>query len=100
MRVKLAKSFARIHQANLINFGILPLIFENPEDYDQLTAGARMRLPDVRRRLLAGEERLPVEVNDETIWVRVKLSDRHRQIVAAGGLLNRTREEYQKRHGH
>ncbi|MBW1917840.1 MAG: aconitate hydratase [Deltaproteobacteria bacterium] len=100
VRVKLAKSFARIHQANLINFGILPLIFENPEDYDQLTAGARMRLPDVRRRLLAGEERLPVEVNDETIWVRVKLSDRHRQIVAAGGLLNRTREEYQKRHGH
>ncbi|MFP3866952.1 MAG: aconitate hydratase [Desulfobacteraceae bacterium] len=96
VRVKLAKSFARIHQANLINFGILPLIFENPADYDRLAVGSRLRLPDLRRRLLAGEERLPVEVDDETIWVRLNLSERHRQIVATGGLLNWTREKYQK----
>ncbi|MDD3582082.1 MAG: hypothetical protein PHW74_13825, partial [Desulfobacca sp.] len=96
VRVKLAKSFARIHQANLINFGILPLIFEDPADYERLTVGKRLHLPELRRRLLAGEEHLPLQVNGETIWVRVDLSDRHRRIIVAGGLLNLTREEYQK----
>jgi aconitate hydratase len=86
--VKLSKSFARIHKANLINFGILPLVFENPADYDSLQPGDRLVLPELRRRLLAGEERLHLQVNDRECWVRVELSPRHRQIIAAGGLLN------------
>ncbi|RLA88919.1 MAG: aconitate hydratase [Deltaproteobacteria bacterium] len=96
VRVKLAKSFARIHQANLINFGILPLIFENPADYERLTVGTRLHLPELRRRLLAGEERLPLQVDDDTVWVRVDMSDRQRRIIVSGGLLNLTREEYHK----
>lgn len=96
VRVKLAKSFARIHQANLINFGILPLVFDNPADYERLRVGDRLSSPNLRRRLLAGEERLPLLVNGEELWGRIKLSARERQIVAAGGLLNLAREECQE----
>jgi aconitate hydratase len=88
VRVKLSKSFARIHKANLINFGILPLIFENPADYDRLQPGDRLVLPDLRLRLLAGAKRLPLMANGQECWVRVELSSRHRQIITAGGLLN------------
>ena len=63
VRVKLSKSFPRIHKANLINFGILPLVFEDPADYDRLQPGDRLVLPELRRRLLAGDELLPLQVN-------------------------------------
>ncbi len=92
VRVKVVKGFARIHKANLINFGILPLTLENPADYDLLTQGRRLTLPEVRRRLLAGDERLPARVDDREIWLRVDLSPRHRRIIAAGGLLNLARD--------
>lgn len=88
VRVKIAKSFARIHKANLINFGILPLVFENPADYDRLHLGDHVHLPDLRSRLLAGAERLPLFAGDQEIWLRLELSPRHREIIAAGGLLN------------
>ncbi|MGQ9920996.1 MAG: aconitate hydratase, partial [Desulfobacca sp.] len=88
VRVKITKSFARIHKANLINFGILPLVFDNPADYERLAQGVHLHLPEVRSRLLAGEERLPLLANNQEIWLRVELSPRHRQIIAAGGLLN------------
>ena len=86
--MKISKSFARIHKANLINFGILPLVFENAADYDRLQLGDRLVLPDLRRRLLQGDEHLPLQVNGREYRVRVELSGRHRQIIAAGGLLN------------
>jgi aconitate hydratase len=92
VRLKLVKSFARIHLANLINFGILPLTFENPQDYDLLTQGQSLELPGVRPRLLAGDERLPLKAGDQEIWVRVDLSPRQRRLVAVGGALNPARE--------
>jgi len=92
VRVKVAKGFARIHKANLINFGILPLTLENPADYKQLAQGRRLSLPEVRRRLLAGDERLPARVDGEDIWLRADLSPRQRESIAAGGLLNLARE--------
>ncbi|MEW6388729.1 MAG: aconitate hydratase [Thermodesulfobacteriota bacterium] len=115
VRVKLVKSFARIHLANLINFGILPLTFENPADYDLLAQGQLLELPEVRRLLLAGAARLPLKVvgeargqgkketagvipfpkkkvEEKEIWVRVDLSPRQRQILALGGALNLARE--------
>jgi aconitate hydratase len=88
VRVKISKSFARIHKANLINFGILPLVFEKAADYDRLQPGDRLVLPDLRRRLLEGDEHLPLQVNGREYQVRVELSGRHRRIIAAGGLLN------------
>ena len=92
VRLKLVKSFARIHLANLINFGILPLTFENPQDYDLLTQGQVLELPGVQHRLLAGDERLPLKAGDKEIWVRVDLSPRQRRLVAVGGALNLARE--------
>jgi aconitate hydratase len=92
VRVKLVKTFARIHLANLINFGILPLTFENPADYDLLSQDQNLELPGVRQLILDGAERLPLKVGDEEIWVRVDLSERQRKLLAVGGALNLARE--------
>ena len=92
MRVKLVKSFARIHLANLINFGILPLTFENPADYGLLEMGKTLELPGVRKLILEGAERLPLKVDGKEIWVRVDLSARQRRLLAVGGALNLARQ--------
>ena len=86
--MKLVKSFARIHLANLINFGILPLTFENPADYDLLEMGQTLELPGVRQLILEGAERLPLKIGDKEIWVRLDLSARQRGMLAVGGALN------------
>jgi len=100
VRVKLVQSFARIHLANLINFGILPLTFQNPEDYHSLQEDQVLELPEVRKRLLKGDQRLPLYVlgpdgeRDKEIWVKVDyLSDRQRRMLALGGALNLARGE-------
>ena len=92
VRLKLVKSFARIHLANLINFGILPLTFENPADYDLLDLGKTLELPGVRKLLMDGAERLPLKVDGQQIWVRVDLSARQRRMLAVGGALNMARK--------
>jgi aconitate hydratase len=92
VRVKLVKSFARIHLANLINFGILPLTFEDPEDYALFDLGRPVALPGVRKLLLESAERLPLQIGDKEIWVRVDLTERQRRMLAAGGALNLARE--------
>jgi aconitate hydratase len=98
IRVKLVQSFARIHLANLINFGILPLTFENPEDYHSLQEDQVLELPQVRERLLRGDERLPLYVlgpggqKEKEIWVKVDLSERQRRMLMLGGALNQARE--------
>ncbi len=92
VRVKLVKSFARIHLANLINFGILPLTFENSGDYDLLAPGETLELPNVRRLLLDGAETLPLKLGGREIRVRVDLSARQRRLVAVGGALNLARQ--------
>ncbi len=88
IQVKLVKSFARIHKANLINFGIVPLVFADPDDYDRISQGADVTIPGIRKALLGGAETVQVEVDGVPMTARLELSDRHRQIVAAGGLLN------------
>lgn len=90
IRAKFAKSFARIHKANLINFGILPLVFENPQDYESVSDGARMRLRNVRADIEAGKDTLTAEVVDtgQTIACKLTVTDRERQILLAGGLIN------------
>jgi aconitate hydratase len=90
--VKLTKSFARIHLANLINFGILPLTFEDPADYARLAQGQSLELPGVRQLLLDGAEVLPLKAGDKELWVRVDLSARQRRLLAVGGALNLVRE--------
>jgi aconitate hydratase len=92
VRVKLVKSFARIHKANLINFGIIPLTFADQEDYDKVEQGAKVVIPGIREALLSGSKKVIVEVNGHPVEALIDLSTRHREILAAGGLLNWARK--------
>jgi len=93
VQVKLVKSFARIHKANLINFGILPLTFVDPSDYDKVEQGADMVIPSIRKALADGADTVTVEINGNPIQANVDLSERHRKILISGGLLNWARAE-------
>ena len=93
IKAVIVKSFARIHVANLINAGILPLTFKNEADYDAISLGDRLSLPDVRRRL---ENKQPIVLKNETTGAEMELvsnfSDRQIAMLLAGGLLDYTRE--------
>ena len=91
IRCVIAKSFARIHAANLINAGILPLTFENPDDYDRIEQGATLTMSNIVRGMEEG--RLTVsDGSGFTFRTVCDLSRRQRGILLAGGLLNYTRE--------
>lgn len=87
LRAVLAKSFARIHFQNLINYGILPLVFENPANYDVLMSSSAVRLPNVRAKL-EGDGPIVAEVAGQRICFAHKFSDRSRDILLAGGVIN------------
>ena len=90
IRAVIAKSFARIHQANLINNGILPLTFVNEADYDRIDQMDELTLPDVRAKVEAGEEILQLrnDTKGETYEVRLPLTERQRGMILSGGLIN------------
>ena len=90
VRAVIAKSFARIHIANLINAGILPLSFENPEDYDRIDQGDTICLKNIHEGLASG--RFALEVNGRSLTLLGNFSTRQRTMLLAGGLLNATRE--------
>ena len=92
VKAVITKSFARIHQANLVNAGILPVTFDNPADYDRIDQGDMLCLPDVRAKLIAGEAvTLVNETKGESYPVTCSVSDRQRDILLAGGLLGYTK---------
>jgi aconitate hydratase len=86
----LAKSFARIHHDNLVNFGVVPLTFVNEADYEAVEAGDRLEIRDVRRLIQEGADTLTVQnVSKGTaIPAQLHLLPRLRSILLAGGLLN------------
>ena len=86
IKVVIAKSFARIHAANLVNAGILPLIFENPDDYDEVKQGDMLRLENVRAAL--GNDRIILHAGDKNIPLRMELAERQKEVLLAGGLLD------------
>ncbi len=88
IRAKLAKSFARIHKANLINFGILPLTFKDPADYDRINQGDTVRFRGLRRLVASGAVEIPLEVNGREILFLLQVSGRERRELVAGGALN------------
>ncbi len=96
VRAKIVKSFARIHKSNLCNFGILPLMFKLPTDYDRLNKGARLVFPDVRKRIERGDVEIPVEADGRTIMTLLDVSDRQRKHLLAGGKLNFVKRELGK----
>lgn len=90
VRAKIAKSFARIHKANLINFGILPLTFANPQDYEALEQDDVIRLDNVKSELAAGKDELMAEIvrSGKKIQLRIDVTERERKMLLAGGLIN------------
>ena len=92
VRCVIAKSFARIHAANLINAGILPLTFQNSEDYDAVAQGHRLTMEQVEQALRAGEGEVQDQTTGRSFPVRCDLTPRQQAIVLAGGLLNYTKE--------
>jgi aconitate hydratase len=87
LRLVIAKSFARIHRQNLINYGILPLQFLEPADYDRLERGDALRIRDLRRNLDRGGKIL-VETSNVTIVTHHGLTSDQIEIVLAGGVVN------------
>ena len=92
VRAVIAKSFARIHAANLINAGILPLNFENEADYDRLNQGDALALNGVLDGLETGKLELVNETTRQRIPLKCELTRRQRNILKAGGLLAYTKE--------
>ena len=89
----ITKSFARIHCANLINAGIIPFTFKNSDDYDKIDQNDVLCLPDVKAEISAGKEvKLINKTRNEEYVLCYDLSDRQRDMILAGGLLNYTRE--------
>ena len=94
IKAVLVKSFARIHRANLINAGILPLTFVNEEDYDKIGQGDELAIENVRADIAAGKTELTVINKSKGVNIPVlcELTGRTKDIILAGGLLDYTRE--------
>ncbi len=94
IKAVIAKSFARIHAANLINFGIVPMTLRNESDYDKIPEGAKIKIEGFRSAVQSGDRAyLSVEGLDEKIPLSLSFSDRQREILLAGGTLNYTKNK-------
>ncbi len=100
LRAVIAKSFARIHWENLINFGVIPLVFADPSDYDSIEQGDLLRIEGWQQRLKARE---PIELTNSTkrrtFNATADVSDRQIEALLAGGLINCVRREQLSRAG-
>ena len=92
IRCVIAKSFARIHMANLINAGILPLTFADATSYDMISQGSSLHLSDIKKGLESGKLTVTDSSTGDTFAVLCQLTDRQRKMLLAGGLLNYTKE--------
>ncbi len=89
VRVVIAKSFARIHHANLVNFGIVPLEFRRKEDYEKFSLGDEIEIPDLRRRLKEGREIVAVnKTKGEEVLCGYNLTPYQREVLLEGGRLS------------
>jgi aconitate hydratase len=93
VKAVVAKSFARIHRANLVNFGIMPLTFTNEADYDKIQQGDALELANVRDVLTQGRAMVLRNVTRGVdIPVTYEFTDRQKKLLLAGGLLNYIRQ--------
>ncbi|MCY1156702.1 MAG: aco [Nitrososphaera sp.] len=84
----IAKSFARIHKANLINFGIIPFEFHNDSDFELLTQGTPITIENVVSSLKNGNKMIEAIADKNKITLKIDLTPRQREVLIAGGLLN------------
>ena len=93
VKAVITKSFARIHMANLVNAGILPLTFKNEADYDGIEQGDEIVIENVAEQIKNGEEITVLNKTKNTEFKAVlSVSQRQKEMLYAGGLLNFTKE--------
>lgn len=95
LRVVIAKSFARIYRKNLINFGILPFVFENADDYQSLDENDLVQLDDVHRSIENRKISARIQGKNKTIDLSCDFSPAEIEIIFAGGLLNLIKAEHE-----
>lgn len=88
VKAVIAKSFARIHKANLINNGIIPFEFENEEDYDKISLLDDLEIPHIQEVLENGEAVINNLTKKEHYIVKLELTEKEKEVVKAGGRLN------------
>ena len=88
LRAVLARSFARIHWQNLSNFGVLPLTFADPADYERIGQGEVIRIEDIHDALHSGARELSARIDERAVALRHDLSQRQIDILLAGGIIN------------
>ncbi|MCX7615077.1 MAG: aconitate hydratase [Clostridiales bacterium] len=94
VRAVLAKSFARIHSANLINSGILPLVFSDPSDYDKINQGDELFFPNLKKEVEEGQTiTILNKTTGQTIKAESGVSGRQRDIILAGGALGNAKKQ-------
>lgn len=92
VRAVITKSFARIHIANLINAGIMPLTFKNPDDYDKISQGDKLTMENIFAGMDSGEITLLDETTGEKFALACSFTERQKDILKAGGLLQYTKK--------
>ena len=94
IKAVVAKSFARIHVANLINFGIVPMTFTSPEDYDKFTEGDTLYIAGFAKAVEGKDSAVLVNrTTGESAQLTLNLSARQRETLLAGGCLNYTKNQ-------
>ena len=94
VKAVIAKSFARIHVANLINFGIVPLVLKNESDYDRISQGANIRIDGFNAAVSGSDTAyLVVDGCEGKIPLSLNFTNRQREILLAGGMLNYTKNK-------
>jgi len=94
VKAVIALSFERIHAANLINFGILPLRFNANSDYEAIEAGDNLHIPDIRTRVASsGTVTIHNRTRGATFQGTLELSEREKEILLAGGALNLAKKQ-------
>ncbi len=91
IKAVITKSFARIHLANLINFGIIPLTFANPQDYESIKLGDKIEFLNIKNVIKHNED-LFIKINDKNIKLNYNFTERQKEILFSGGLLNWIKE--------
>ena len=92
VKAVIAKSFARIHVANLINFGILPLTLADAQDYDKIAEGDEIEIKDFASAIASADHLILSTGKGVSVRLNLNLTDRQRGILLAGGLLNYTKQ--------
>lgn len=93
VKAVIAKSIARIHKDNLINYGILPLVFKNIDDYKEISQGDKLEIIDMYSQIETGNIKLRNATTDKMIDLALELSERQKKLIRAGGLLNYVKEK-------